>query len=135
MSFFLLLKEIQEPYLWLFVDDLLNPKPAPQTLPLSQGMAVRLYTGTRVTSPRLRAVEACEDLIRKRAAIDVVRCRIRGEEMRIELLPGQSKRLTPNLLAEVSREAARHQANISGVTIDAEGYRPGRAFIVNTDSP
>jgi hypothetical protein len=44
---FLILKEIQEPYLWLFVDDLLNPKPAPQTLPLSQGMAVRLYTGTR----------------------------------------------------------------------------------------
>ncbi len=104
-------------------------------LPASPCLASRLYTGTRVTSPRLRAVEACEDLIRKRAAIDVVRCRIRGEEMRIELLPGQSKRLTPNLLAEVSREAARHQANISGVTIDAEGYRPGRAFIVNTDSP
>jgi hypothetical protein len=44
---FLLLKEIQEPYLWLFVDDLLDPKPDPQTIPLSRGMAVRLYTSTR----------------------------------------------------------------------------------------
>lgn len=44
---FLVLKEYREPYLWLFVDDLLDPKPAPQTLSLSQGMAVRLYTGTR----------------------------------------------------------------------------------------
>jgi hypothetical protein len=44
---FLLLKEIQEPYLWLFVDDLLDPKPAPQKLSLAQGMAVRLYTDTR----------------------------------------------------------------------------------------
>lgn len=44
---FLVLKEVQEPYLWLFIGDLLDPKPAPQTISLSQGMAVRLYTGTR----------------------------------------------------------------------------------------
>jgi hypothetical protein len=44
---FLLLKEIQEPYLWLYVDDLLDPKPAPITLSLSPGMAVRLYSDTR----------------------------------------------------------------------------------------
>ena len=44
---FLLLKEIQEPYLWLFVDDHLDPKPAPRTLWLSPGMAVRLYSDTR----------------------------------------------------------------------------------------
>jgi hypothetical protein len=44
---YLILKEIQEPYLWLYVDDLLDPEPAPRTLALSQGMAVRLYSGTR----------------------------------------------------------------------------------------
>jgi hypothetical protein len=44
---FLALKEQREPYLWLFIDDLLDPKPAPQVLPLIRGMAVRLYTGTR----------------------------------------------------------------------------------------
>jgi len=44
---FLLLREIQEPYLWLSVDDRLDPKPDPQTLSLSDDMAVRLYSDTR----------------------------------------------------------------------------------------
>lgn len=44
---FLLLKEIQEPYLWLYVDDFLDPKPAPLTLSLSRGIGLRLYSDTR----------------------------------------------------------------------------------------
>ncbi len=98
-------------------------------LPASPCLASRLYTGTRVTDPRLRAVEACENLIRQRTATDVVRCRIRGEEMRVEVLPDHADKITPHLLAEVSREAASHRANINQVILDTEGYRPGRAFI------
>jgi hypothetical protein len=41
------LKESREPYLWLFVDDLIHPKPAPLALELSPGLALRLYTDTR----------------------------------------------------------------------------------------
>lgn len=44
---FVAVKESREPYLWLFVDDLLHPKPAPRSLPLSEGLAVRLYAGTQ----------------------------------------------------------------------------------------
>jgi hypothetical protein len=44
---YVVLKESREPHLWLFVDDLLHPKPMPVTLPLSDGLAVRLYTDTR----------------------------------------------------------------------------------------
>jgi hypothetical protein len=44
---FLVVRESREPTLWLFVDDLLHPKPAPFTLPLSEDLAVRLYTDTR----------------------------------------------------------------------------------------
>jgi hypothetical protein len=44
---FVALKESREPHLWLFVDDVLHPKPAPHTIPLSGGLAVRLYADTR----------------------------------------------------------------------------------------
>ena len=46
-------------------------------LPASPCLASRLYTGTRVTASRLRAVEAGESLVRSATGIDVVRCRIR----------------------------------------------------------
>jgi hypothetical protein len=41
------LKESREPYVWLFVDDLVHPKPAPLALELSRRLALRLYTDTR----------------------------------------------------------------------------------------
>ncbi|MGD9145924.1 MAG: hypothetical protein PVI80_10210, partial [Anaerolineae bacterium] len=41
------LRESREPYIWLFVDDLVHPKPAPLELGLSKGLALRLYTDTR----------------------------------------------------------------------------------------
>jgi hypothetical protein len=44
---FFALKESREPYLLLYVDDVLHPKPAPATLPLSEGLAVRLYADPR----------------------------------------------------------------------------------------
>lgn len=42
-----LLKEIREPYVWLFVHDVLWPKPGPQRVPLDADLAVRLYSDTR----------------------------------------------------------------------------------------
>jgi hypothetical protein len=42
-----ILKESREPYVWLFVDDLVHPKPAPLALELSSGLTLRLYTDTR----------------------------------------------------------------------------------------
>lgn len=44
---FVALRESREPYLWLFLDDLLHPKPEPYTINLSQGTAIRLYADTR----------------------------------------------------------------------------------------
>jgi len=43
----LILKESREPYLWLFVDDLIRPKPSPLTMPVDKGLAVRLYADPR----------------------------------------------------------------------------------------
>jgi hypothetical protein len=47
LAFFLIVKESREPYLSLFADDVLYPKPEPYALPLSPGLDVRLYTDTR----------------------------------------------------------------------------------------
>jgi len=41
------LRESREPYVWLFVDDLVHPKPAPLELELSKGLVLRLYSDTR----------------------------------------------------------------------------------------
>ena len=50
-------------------------------LPASPCLASRLYTGTRVTAQRLRAVEESEGAIREATGIEVVRCRIREDQM------------------------------------------------------
>jgi hypothetical protein len=44
---FLVVKETREPYLWLFVDDWIHAKPPPQTLPLGEDLALRLYADPR----------------------------------------------------------------------------------------
>lgn len=44
---FVVLKESREPYVWLFIDDMLRPKPAPHEVPLSEELAVRLYSDPR----------------------------------------------------------------------------------------
>jgi hypothetical protein len=41
------IRESREPYLWLFLEDVLDPKPDPYTILLSEGLAVRLYSDTR----------------------------------------------------------------------------------------
>ncbi|MGC9333710.1 MAG: hypothetical protein ACP5JJ_06150 [Anaerolineae bacterium] len=43
----MILKESREPYLWLFADDLLRPKPPPLSMPVADGLAVHLYADPR----------------------------------------------------------------------------------------
>lgn len=47
LAVYIIVKETREPYLWLYIDDLLNPKPQPLTFELLDGLAVRLYGDTR----------------------------------------------------------------------------------------
>lgn len=98
-------------------------------LPASPCLASRLYTGTRVTPERLRIIHACEALIRERTDIEIVRCRIQGAQMLIELQNKDRKRITQNLLAEISELARGADAGLATVELDAKAYHPGRAFI------
>ncbi len=98
-------------------------------LPSSPCLASRLYTGTRVTAERLRAVHACETLIKQRTGLDVVRCRVRGETLIVEVEDGARSLITSGLLAELGRLAVTFEPGIGAATLDAQAYSPGRAFV------
>jgi uncharacterized protein len=100
-------------------------------LPASPCLASRLYTGTRVTASRVRAVEAGELLIRQRTGIDVVRCRLREDEILIEVGPADRAQITPALRADVLAAMRLVEPAIASVELDALAYRPGRSFVLS----
>src|SRR6185436_7284565 len=97
--------------------------------PASPCLASRLYTGTRVTAPRLRAVEDGERLIRERTGVEVVRCRIREDALIVEVGDADRGRITEALLEEVNQIAQAAEPQIKGAELDAKAYSPGRAFV------
>lgn len=98
-------------------------------LPSSPCLASRLYTGTRVTPERLRAVHACETRIKEATGVVVVRCRVREDTLIVEIGSADRYQILPDLLAELSELAATFEPGITAAILDAEAYRPGRAFI------
>lgn len=98
-------------------------------LPSSPCLASRLYTGTRVTASRLRAVHACETRIKARTGLAVVRCRVREDQMILEVPEGDRAMISAALLAELGALAAGIEPGITAAMLDAEAYRPGRAFV------
>jgi uncharacterized protein len=98
-------------------------------LPASPCLASRLYTGTRVTAERLRAVERGEALIRARTGVEVVRCRIRERELTIEVLDADRHRIGQALADEVLALARETEPALAAARLDERSYRPGRAFV------
>lgn len=100
-------------------------------LPASPCLASRLYTGTRVTAARLRAVEAGEEMIRRTTLVGVVRCRLRNDQVFIEVNEDDKVKITAELVAQVAELMRTHEPSIVDVFLDTKAYKPGRAFIVN----
>ncbi|MCK9543829.1 MAG: ATP-dependent sacrificial sulfur transferase LarE [Novosphingobium sp.] len=98
-------------------------------LPASPCLASRLYTGTRVTAERLRAVHECEALVKARTGLEVVRCRVREDAMLLEVPDTGRERIGHALLAELAALARAIEPGIRTVALDAGAYRPGRAFV------
>jgi pyridinium-3,5-biscarboxylic acid mononucleotide sulfurtransferase len=97
-------------------------------LPASPCLASRLYTGTRVTENRLRAVEIGEDLLRRHTGLDVVRCRVDESTVRVEVSPEEAARVTRRVLEAVLRGMQLMEPQLDRIEADPRGYRPGRAF-------
>lgn len=98
-------------------------------LPASPCLASRLYTGTRVTPERLRFVHQAEQLVRKVSGCKVVRCRLDGNRMRIEMPLHDIKRLDSSLVEDIAGLARDELPELIDVKIDTLGYAPGRAFV------
>jgi uncharacterized protein len=98
-------------------------------LAASPCLASRLYTGTRVTAERLRAIHAGEALIREQTGITVVRCRIRDNRMTIEVGDTDRRHVTAALLGTVYARAAKFEPSLIDAVLDDVAYRPGRAFV------
>jgi len=104
-------------------------------LPASPCLASRLYTGTRVTASKLRAVEAGEALVRDRCGIGVVRCRVRDADesaeiaVMIEVSDVDRPLVTQVILADVAAVMSSVEPSITSVELDADAYAPGRSFV------
>ena len=98
-------------------------------LPASPCLASRLYTGTRVTASRLKAVHVAETLVKDRTRLDVVRCRLDEDKMLIEVPSDHRSMIDPALLKDVSLSIAAIEPAISNVELDELPYEPGRAFV------
>ena len=98
-------------------------------LPAAPCLASRLYTGTKVQSDLLQLIDQTEEWIREQTGLDVVRCRVHQQEMRVEVenpsVMEKPHELVHNLRARVLG-ASNH---INSVVIDSKPYQPGRAFV------
>ena len=98
-------------------------------LPASPCLASRLYTGTRVTPERLRFVNRAEKLVRQLTGCLVVRCRVDGTSIRIEV-PAEDRHLIDVTVGLALRNLARTDLpEIDMVLLDPNAYAPGRAFV------
>jgi uncharacterized protein len=103
-------------------------------LPASPCLASRLYTGTRVTASRLRAVEAGEALVRDRTGIAVVRCRVRDSAVLVEVRDADRGLLTDEILTQLTGVMSTVEPAIVSVVLDDDAYAPGRAFVGATET-
>ncbi|MCM8775414.1 MAG: ATPase [Candidatus Omnitrophica bacterium] len=98
-------------------------------LPASPCLSSRIYTGTEVTPERLRMVEALENELRKRAGIQVVRCRVRGHEVLIEVTQKDRWKLDRIFMEAFRKEMLANYPGLSDISLDPLCYQPGRAFV------
>lgn len=102
-------------------------------LPASPCLSSRIFTGTPVTAERLAAVALAEERLRREAGLALVRCRVDGASMRVELDPAVLA--DPERMATVApvfetlrREVPSRFPCLAEVTLDPRGYARGRAF-------
>ncbi|MHC1788631.1 ATP-dependent sacrificial sulfur transferase LarE [Solidesulfovibrio sp.] len=102
-------------------------------IPASPCLSSRIFTGTPVTAGRLAAVAAAEARIRRETGLPLVRCRVEGSAMRVELAPealadaAVLAAVTP-VIAALDRDIPGQCPDIAGVSLDPRGYQRGRAF-------
>lgn len=98
-------------------------------LPASPCLASRLYTGTRVTTERLQFIHYAERIVREATGCAVVRCRIRGDAMHVEVPLADQSRVSHAVLDSIRDAARQALPELRSVSLDDRGYASGRAFV------
>ncbi len=98
-------------------------------LPASPCLSSRLYTGTAVTPSRLAAVAAGEATVRRLADVAVIRCRLRADEVLLEVPDPDRALITPEILEDVLAIMRAEEPGLAGICLDEAPYRPGRSFV------
>ncbi len=101
-------------------------------IPAAPCLASRLYTGTRVREDLLRAVEIGEATVRELTGVQVVRCRVRGDDVLIEVPEADRHKITDDVLADVGRVTAAASPKLNAPQLDSRPYRPGQAFTIGS---
>lgn len=97
-------------------------------LPASPCLASRLYTGTRVTAERLRSIEMGEAVLAE-AGFAVNRCRMRGDDVLVELPESDRDGCGEALLSDVASAMRAVLPGITSVALDTRPYRSGQAIL------
>lgn len=104
-------------------------------LPAAPCLASRLYTGTPVTPGLLRAVEEGEITAVRRTGVEVLRCRVRGSEVLVEVAADDRGEVTAAVLDDVLTAMQAHAPQLSRIGLDPDPYAPGRAFVQLGSAP
>ncbi|MDD5679873.1 MAG: ATP-dependent sacrificial sulfur transferase LarE [Candidatus Omnitrophica bacterium] len=86
-------------------------------------LASRFPYGNLITEKNLKLVNKAEELLRKHG-FGQVRVRLHGNVARIELMPGDIKKLSSDKL-RMTIAAKLRKSGFSYITLDLEGYRTG----------
>lgn len=98
-------------------------------LPAAPCLASRLYTGTPVTPGLLRAVEDGEIVAQRLTGLEVLRCRVRGSEVVVEVPDDDRSPITAAVLDAVLAAMREHAPHLGPISLDPAPYAPGRAFV------
>jgi uncharacterized protein len=98
-------------------------------LPASPCLSSRVYTGTGITAQRLQAIDIGEMLLKESTGLDVVRCRVQGNTMKVEVKAGAQSRINDSLLRELEKRIKFFDPALEQVVVDSNPYAQGRAVI------
>ncbi len=98
-------------------------------LPAAPCLASRLYTGTPVTPGVVRAVDAGEQTARRLTGLSVLRTRVRGDAVLVEVGAEDRDRVDADVLTQVLADMRHHAPALTTIELDPEPYAPGRSFL------
>jgi pyridinium-3,5-biscarboxylic acid mononucleotide sulfurtransferase len=98
-------------------------------IPASPCLSSRIYTATPITEEKLFIIDGLEEALREELNLSVVRCRLKGRRMKVEVPKKDRAKVTAKTLKRLSKEFLAGTSEVESLELDPEPYRPGRAFV------